>query len=379
MNATNTTRRRVTASSLLRAAAAAAFLLAATAQSAAPQAAPELRVGQPATGTLRDSDPVMLSGAGPFHVYRLNAQEGTRLILTMRSGAFDAHLTLMHAVGGIHEVLDRNDDGAGGTDAMLRWTAPATGTYYVVAQALERSGRGGYTLLVEQAPPLRPVTPQQIRIGESRRGTITEDAPLVPGEDMPHDMYVFDARAGQELLVTLESDDFDAYLIVGQAAGPTVKPIVSDDDGGTGTNSRVRIMIPEDGRYGVQAAALGPVSAGSYTVTVREAQLQPARPLARATNIDATLSGDGIDQWSIEGAAGERVRVAMRSSEFDTMLNLYFVAGNRLEPVADNDDADDGTTDSFIDLVLPAAGRYIVRAGSFSGTVTGARYTIRYE
>lgn len=356
----------------------AALLLALAALPLAAQQPRPLQLGRPAQGTLAASDPAMLSGNGPFHVYALQATQGERLILTLRSGAFDAQLSILHAVGGIHEVLATDDDGGGGTDSRLRWLVPATATYMVVAQALQPGATGGYTLLAERAPATRPVTALPLRIGETRNGILTDESPVLPDEDVFHDLYAFDARAGQELIVALESTDFDAYVEVGHLRGTAVETLASNDDAGEGTNARLRITIPADGRYGIQARGLGAAATGAYTLTLREARLPEPRTLTTGREVTATLGEDGLDQWIIQARAGEHIRVSMRSTDFDTFLAVYHAVDGRLEPVAENDDAGEESTDSLVELTAPAAGRYVIRASAFGGT-RGGSYNIRFD
>jgi hypothetical protein len=337
-----------------------------------------LRLGQPATGTLRDSDPKMISGLGPFHTYRLEATAGDRLVLTLRSGAFDAYLGILHPVGGIHELMATDDDSGGGSDARLRWTVPATGSYIVVAQSLEPNGRGGYTLSVDRAPQTRPIAALPISIGESRQGTLTEESSLVEGEETFHDLYAFDARAGQVLLLTLVSSDFDAYLALGTLNGTAMDLIASDDDGGDETNARLRVTIPQDGRYGVQARGFGADALGNYTLTIREVTIPAPKPLARGRDSNAALGDEGVDQWLIQGNAGERVRVRMKSGDFDAYLLLGRLVDGGFELLHENDDESDGSTDALIEFTLPASGQYVVRATSFGGAGSGS-YSIRFD
>jgi hypothetical protein len=346
---------------------------------AAQQPTP-VRVGQTVNGTLSGSDPVMLSGMGPFRVHSLEARQGDRLIVTLRSGAFDSFLSIMRAVGGIHEVVARDDDSGGGSDARLRWTVPVAGTYFVVAQALNPEGAGGYTLSVETAPPARPVTPVAMSVGETRDGVLTEESSLLPEEptDVFHDLYAFDARAGQELVVTLDSDDFDAFLAVGPLSGTTIDIAATDDDSGTGTNARVRFTVPQDGRYGIQVRGLGPSAIGRYRLSVSEAELPEPRALVRGRDFTATLHAEGIDQWTVEAASGERLRIRMSSDEFDTYLAVGRLDGTWFESIAENDDEEGaGTTDSLLEFTAPAAGHYVVRASAYGGG-TGS-YTIRVD
>ena len=381
MSASVPSRHRPTAVAASRAVAGLACLLAVALPGLlTAQSLPELRVGQVVTGTLGPSDPVMLSGMGPFRAYRLEAAKGDRLIFTLRSGAFDAYLTVMRPVGGVHETLAGDDDGGGGSDARLRWTAPATGTYVVLAQAYGSDASGGFTLSAERAPPTRPVVALPVAVGETRSGTLTEESPLVETEEdeVFHDLYAFDGRAGQEVLITLDAEDFDALLVVGHLSGNAIEEIASDDDGGGGTNSRLRVTLPADGRYGIQARALGSGGTGRYTLTLREAPPVVARPLTPGREVTEDLGDEGFAEWTLQGRAGERYVLTVSSGNFDTVLTFGRRAEGRFESLEENDDAEAGTTNSRLEVTLPADGTYVIRVAGFGGAASG-NYTLRAE
>ena len=82
-----------------------------------------------------------------------------------------------------------------------------------------------------------------------------------------YDRWTFDARAGQRLVVTMDSDDVDAYLRV---IGRDDTTLASDDDSGSGTNARIEFEAPYSGQYSVIASSYGYGSGdtGSYRVRV---------------------------------------------------------------------------------------------------------------
>jgi hypothetical protein len=92
-----------------------------------------------------------------------------------------------------------DDDSGGGTDARLRFRVPATGSYYLVAQAYSEGEGGGYSLTLEVAAPARPATPQPIRVGETLSGTLTADGPILfdGNADVPYHLYILEAREGR--------------------------------------------------------------------------------------------------------------------------------------------------------------------------------------
>jgi hypothetical protein len=345
-----------------------------------------IRVGQTVSGTLTASDPVM-SDKGAFRVYELQAQEGVRLVATLRSGAFDAFLTLMRPIAGINEVVTSDDDGAGGTDARVRWMVPATGTYHLVAQALGVEERGGFTLIVEEAPPPRPPVAKPIAPGDTKQGTLDDGSPYLyeGGADVFYELYRLEARAGQQLVIAMESGDFDTFLAFGPLEGTVVEVVSSNDDSGGTSNSRLRLSIAADGTYGIQARALTQSAVGGYTISVREIEAVPPRPITANAEVTGTLAEGDVDAenrpfqaWSYRGSAGETLGIRLRSAEFDTYLVLGRMVDGTFEELASNDDESEENTDSVILFTLPADGEYLIRAGAFSADAAGG-YTLRLD
>jgi hypothetical protein len=361
-------------------------LLAWDKEMATAQEPTEISVGATVSGTLTSSDPAMMEH-GPGRVYSFQAAEGQHLVATLRSGAFDAYLTLMRSVSGITDVIDNDDDSGGGSDARLRFVVPVTGLYYLVAQSYSEDETGGYFLTLEVAPPARPATPQPIEVGETRQGTLVADGPILyeGNSDVPYHLYTFQARAGQQLVAVMESDDFDAYLAFGPMAGDTVEVTGTDDDSGGGTNALLRMSIPRDGTYGIHARPLGSGRTGAYSITLREALVSAPRSLAANEEVGGVLGESDpdeeqkyFDQWLYTGAAGETVRIWLRSEDFDAYLSVGRIVGGIYQELDWNDDGGEEGTDSYLELTLPADGEYVIRATTFSSGSTGS-YTLKVE
>lgn len=80
------------------------------------------------------------------------------------------------------------------------------------------------------------------------------------------------------------------------------------------------------------------------------------------------------DQWTVRGTPGQQLSILMESEAFDTQLRAELPDGTTL--VNDDNHWIAETTNSRIDLVVPANGRVSVRAQAFRPSQTGA-YTIR--
>lgn len=105
---------------------------------------------------------------------------------------------------------------------------------------------------------------ERLHVGATVQGELaTGDDQLQSGEFS--DVYEIAGRAGQSLLVTLRSGDFDAYLMVD---GPGGFDEQNDDDGDGGTNAALNLRLPADGTYNVIATSFEPGQSGRYSLSV---------------------------------------------------------------------------------------------------------------
>jgi hypothetical protein len=82
-------------------------------------------------------------------VCELRLQKGKTYAFDLQSPQFDAYLRLLDATG---KTLAENDDVEPGVkpDARVVWTAPADGTYRLIATSLGQQGTGSYTLILRE-------------------------------------------------------------------------------------------------------------------------------------------------------------------------------------------------------------------------------------
>ena len=78
-----------------------------------------------------------------------------------------------------------------------------------------------------------------------------------------------DAQAGQCVVITMFSSDFDTDLSVGsQSADGSFQPIDSNDDGtGRGTDSRLEVTFGSAGEYIIRANSLMEDEIGDYRLS----------------------------------------------------------------------------------------------------------------
>lgn len=377
-----------------RSGAAAVFLALAVVAAVPAQAQrfSTVRPGQSVEGRLSENDPALFQ-RGRFKVYQFRAQAGVRYVATLQSGDFDAVLTLARTTGGITDVMASDDDGGSGTDARLRFEVPDAGTYLLIAQSLGEDGTGAFALALDTARTRLP-EPRNVRVGETMRGELTEDdadfAELTGeagdgNESGFYDLYRFEAGAGERLRIRMETQMSGAALAVGTLQDgefvPLARSVVAQVDTAA-PGAVLPFRAPEAGEYYILAGVSGG-GTGAYRLMIQERGAEPqprATPLRRGQTVSATLregdpeldDGRWYDAYSYTGRAGERIRISMRSDEFDTVLILGRVVDGEFEELEMNDDADEDGTDAAISLELPADGRYVIQATSFRGQTEGA-------
>ncbi|HEX9729895.1 MAG TPA: pre-peptidase C-terminal domain-containing protein [Gemmatimonadales bacterium] len=224
------------------------------------------------------------------------------------------------------------------------------------------------------------VVAQRIERGELGKG----DETLTNGEY--RDVYSFQGQSGQHVVVTLSSSDFDTFLIL---LAPSGKDTQNDDDEGNNRRSRIDATLDESGEWRVVVTSYGAGEAGRYELAIDLSGSgaagrgpmggvsggalggQPGGARVERGSLakgDRTLSsGEYTDEYTFQGVPGQRVRVDLRSSQFDTYLMVTDPSGEQ----SDNDDAAEGATDhSMVELTM-VAGEYRVVVTSFESGESG--------
>jgi hypothetical protein len=128
----------------------------------------------------------------------------------------------------------------------------------------------------------------------------------------------------------------------------------------------------------VQAGALRPGGAGAYSLTLSEG---PPPIEAAAIGLGETVRGElteedaesveggRADAYRFTGREGQRVRIDMTSTQFDTYLELF---NDDQASLATDDDGGPEGTNSRLTFTLPSDGSYVFEARGFSSSATGA-------
>ena len=207
-------------------------------------------------------------------------------------------------------------------------------------------------------------------------GTLAAGDQTLPSGEYS-DVYTFTGRSGEQVVIDLRSTEFDPYLFVRFPNGDQED---NDDYEGDATRSLLSLTLPDDGEYRITVTSYRPGETGSYNLRIEQSTAGGAVASGMRNERgtlgpgDATLrSGEYVDTHEFVGRPGQRVRVDLRSDDFDTYLILKDPNGEQQE----NDDFE-GTSRSVIDADITESGTYRVLVTSYSEGETGS-YTLAID
>ncbi|MGI8619322.1 MAG: caspase family protein [Gemmatimonadaceae bacterium] len=104
-------------------------------------------------------------------------------------------------------------------------------------------------------------------LGQTVSGALEATDPLL--QDNSHfDTWIYEGRRGDSVQISLESSDFDAFLLLFRQADQGPEQVAENDDGGGGSNARITVVLPEDGTYAVLANSYGAGQTGAYRLRI---------------------------------------------------------------------------------------------------------------
>lgn len=325
-----------------------------------------LRAGETRGGELTDTDERLPDGRA-VDWFPMRLEVGRRVRLELRSVEFDAFLTVRTPQGGVLE----NDD-LESTDAGLVYTAVEPGIVQVGVTAFGPAERGAYLLNIEGRE-----APREVEIGSTVSARLGADGTYT-------DDYLLSGKAGQMVLVRLESGEFDTVLRLRASGGYYGEN--DDADMGT-TNSELFYTFPADGVVVIQTASFSAEEQGNYRLSVLSFETEQSYPpyeegrrLEAEVPFDAiltagapTIDGRYYHDFTFSAEAGRLVRVSLDSEFFDAYLEVASPAGRSFE-----DDDSGGNGNAFVEFEAPDSGLYRVRATTFAAGGLGP-YTVTYE
>lgn len=205
-----------------------------------------------------------------------------------------------------------------------------------------------------------PVAAVMAQGGEPIEPTDTREGNLTDSQAT----YSLALEAGQSVTITLDSDDFDAYLQVQDESGVV---LIQDDDSGGNLNSALLFAAPATGTYTVVVSAFGGQDAsGSYVLSTSVAEVTE---LTYGSSAKVLFDGtQGVYYYTFTGKEGDVINLYADNGELDTRLTVYGPDGTE---IAYDDDGGEGLAPSIRRLMLLASGSYNVELATFSEDETG--------
>jgi len=380
-----------------------------------------IRIGQTVTGRLVITDQQFSDGSR-YKMYAFVGNKGDTVAVNLMSDDFDANILLADASG---NSLARNDDSGEVCNARLTYVLPQAANYRLYANSSAPAELGEFRLMLSRGRAATPAdtvcrgfgrVAGMIQVGQTVTGTLANNDPEFPGDSTYFQRWILPVAQFQTFTVDLESNDFDAYIMLTRGRGDK---LVENDDGGGGCNARL-VYTPQDDhpvRVIVNTASRPPRQTGRFTLRVADGEsptepkgncrftggagaaggAAPTRPTggtpapstARAITVGQTQQGsltrDDVlltsdssyaQAWTMQGRAGQTVTIDLESDEFDAYL---FLRGPGISGGRDFQDDDSGgncnarLTASFpqtgeYEVVVNTAGKYAT--GQFSLSVT---------
>lgn len=362
--------------------AAASALTLALAAPAHAQAQRTINVGQTLSGALTADDPKSedQSAYDDFSL-RLNAGQGVEIVLS--SSAFDSFLLLGTGTGSAFSSTVTDDDGAGGQDARIRYTATEAGLFTVRANALNAGMAGPYSLRVTayNAPPAPTASP--IAAGSTVNGALADGGGRLEEGDKLYALYTFTAKKGDRIALSTASSEFDSLVQLGRTVNGAFEQLQEDDDSGGDKNARLLAILPDDGQYTVRVVGFDKDAKGAYTLKFENLPPAGAAPRPKPISKGQVVRGEltdrsaqfdefrAYDYYTVRGRAGETVTIILRSEAFDAFLDVGAMTPGGFATIKSDDDGA-GETNAKVEFTFERSGSVIIRTSALQGGKTGA-------
>ena len=253
-----------------------------------------IRVGQTMTGRLATTDQQFSDGSR-YKMYAFVGNKGDTVAVDLTSDDFDANILLADASG---NSLARNDDSGENCNARLTYVLRQAANYRLYANSSAPAELGEFRLSLARGKAATPAdtvcrdfgrVAGLIQVGQTVTGTLAATDPEFPGDSTYFQRWILPVTPNQPFTVDLESNDFDAYVILTRGRG---EKVVENDDGGGGCNARMVYTAQDDHplRVVVNTASRPPRQTGRFTLRVSDGE-SPTEPKGNCRFAGAAAAG----------------------------------------------------------------------------------------
>ncbi|MGE0829042.1 MAG: PPC domain-containing protein [Hyphomonadaceae bacterium] len=334
-----------------------------------PQASARIEMGGEVSAALD------AAGEKDLYAVRLEAGQTYRIALnsTGETALSDPYLNL-YAPRSVTPDAS-NDDGGGGLNSYLEYTAGVTGDHIIEARGFSDDATGGYALSVRQGDVPATI---ETDVTLSAEGDSRGDR-LRPAGDT--DWFRVELAEGAQIRVQLlsggeaETPLDDPYLILRDSAGAE---LARDDDGGEGLNSYLEFTAPAAGAYFIEARGFGDEAEGGYTLNLLPGDIPDTAAgdevLATSEGRVSRISPAGDADWfAVNMYEGRTYRFNLQGGEAEGELLDPLLTLMDPEGAAAGSDDDGGTgLNSYLTFTAPVTGTYYAAVSSFGGDGQGS-------
>jgi hypothetical protein len=291
-------------------------------------------------------------------LYALTVEAGNSVIITMRGGGgLDSYLFLKDASG---KTLAEDDDSGGGSDAQIKFTFTAAGTYTIVATSSGGRTSGAYTLKVEPGPGTQAATKSATQAGTA---VALETTPI----------------SGITEAATVEGTSEATVAATEEAtAAPSSTPLPSRTPRPTATPISTQEANAQATAEPTRRATRTP----RPTLTRRPPSATPtpspfvdAGPIEDGSTVQGTIDDTQIFWvYTYDGAMGDQLTITLEGEEGLVPSIVIASTDQNAQGPLKVSNARAGTSKVTMNVALPANGEYFVvatRVNQRQGTSSG--------
>jgi hypothetical protein len=233
--------------------------------------------------------------------YTFEGEAEQTVVITLVSEDFDTFLELRDSR---NQVLITDDDsGPGPQDSRINaYNLPSTGEYTLIVQSYDRYystgaplATGDYTLSLGE-----------IVIRNIEYTQVVEDELM---DETTQNLVRFNGSAGDNVLISVESDEFEPYLSITGPDTLYLSPLAVDTTSLRSSSVyRGAFVLPREGSYTIAVSANTGTGGGSYTLETR--RYDPVELTVGDTLETEWPEGQRILFGSFEGEAGNIIRLS---------------------------------------------------------------------
>ncbi|NPV67984.1 MAG: hypothetical protein HPY64_12640 [Anaerolineae bacterium] len=323
----------------------------------------------------------------PADRYNFQGRTNDQVIIRMQATGrgLDPFLYLYGPEG---EIVGQDDDGAGAPDAELAVVLPVDGQYTVVASRFggtNGASAGGYTLTLE-GNQVNDGTTEGRNAGEALPADF-QSLPRVRYGDVitdrldnmvPYRAYVFQARAGDTVEITMQTTQGDLDPALRLLNGRLETLAEHDDISAANKNARLTQTIPADGYYAILASRYNGeagTTSGGFRLAITApgmlsqsqiATLLPAQTLYEGETLNGQLADVPGTLYRFFAAAGDTVELTLETSGPLQEEGLIILADPALRELA-------VSASGSLRYTIPQDGMYTVIVSRLGGPLGTAR------